>query len=298
MLRLGAISFILLFNYSAVWADGEASSASTNSAALSNGSTGMKDAYTGLEPGKSSTEMPSELIGVGIEEKLGQKIDLSLKVTNEKGELVALSTFFKAHKPVIFSPVYFSCPGLCNFHLNGLTDTLKSVDWSPGNQFEIVAFSFDSKEKSDVALKKKESYLKVYGRPGTEDGWHFVTADEETIRKVTESVGFKYKWNDKVQEWSHASAAIVMSDSGVISRYLHGIQFEARDVKLALNEASNGKVGNIVDSVMLYCFKYDRHQSKYGLQIFRVMQLAGALTVGILALWLIPVMIRSRRENG
>ena len=105
-------------------------------------------------------------------------------------------------------------------------------------------------------------------------------------------------FRSKVQEWSHASAAIVMSDSGVISRYLHGIQFEARDVKLALNEASNGKVGNIVDSVMLYCFKYDRHQSKYGLQIFRVMQLAGALTVGILALWLIPVMIRSRRENG
>ena len=115
--------------------------------------------------------------------------------------------------------------------------------------------------------------------------------------KITQAVGFKYKWNEKVNDWSHASAAIVVSPEGKISRYLHGIQFEARDVKLALNEAADGKVGNIVDSVMLYCFKYDRHQSKYGLQVFNLMKIAGAITVLALALWLIPVMIRARREN-
>jgi protein SCO1/2 len=265
---------------------------------LSNGSTAAREAYTGKEALKSSTEIPDELVGVGIEEKLGQKIDLNLMVTDENNKTVPLSSFFKPHHPVILSPVYFSCPGLCNFHLNGLTETLKSLDWSPGNQFEIVAFSFDAKEKSDVALKKKENYLKVYDRSGTESGWHFVTADQETITKLTQQVGFKFKWNEKVNEWSHASAAIVTSDNGTISRYLHGIQFEARDIKLALNEASNGKVGNIVDSVMLYCFKYDRHQSKYGLQVYRVMQLGGALTIAILAMWLIPVMIRAKRENG
>jgi protein SCO1 len=265
---------------------------------LSNGSTAIKDAYTGKEALKTSTEVPEELKGVGIEEKISQKIDLNLMVTNEDNQKVPLSSFFKTHKPVVLSPVYFNCPGLCNFHLNGLTDTLKQVDWSPGNQFEVVAFSFDPNENYETAAKKKESYLKVYDRPGTQDGWHFVTADQDTIKKLTEQVGFKYKWNEKDKEWSHASAAIILADDGTISRYLHGIQFEPRDFKLALNEAAKGHVGNIVDSVMLYCFKYDQHQSKYGLQVYRVMQMAGALTVAILALWLIPVMIRAKRENG
>lgn len=265
---------------------------------LSNGSTGMKEAYTGHEPLKPVGEVPAEIKDVGVEEKLGQKIDLATMVTDEHNQQVPLSSFFKSHKPVILSPIYFSCPNICNFHLNGLVDVLKNVDWSPGNQFEVVAFSFDSKEKSDIASAKKESYMKMYNRPGTEAGFHFVTADEATIQKLTSEVGFKFKWNDQIKEWAHASAAIILSDDGTISRYLPGIQFEPRDVKLALNEAANGKVGNIVDSVLLYCFKFDRHQSKYGLQAFRVMQLAGALTAAILAAWLIPVLIRAKRENG
>ncbi|MFZ3229062.1 MAG: SCO family protein [Pseudobdellovibrio sp.] len=266
--------------------------------AQSNAALGMKDNYTALEPAKTSTAIPQELEGVGIEEKIGQKIDLTTLVKNEKGESVPLSSFFKAHHPVIFSPVYFNCPGLCNFHLNAVVDILKTVDWSPGNQFDVVAFGFDAKENYLDAAKKKEMYLKIYQRPGTENGWHFVTSDEATIKKITEQIGFKFKWNDKVSEWSHASAAIVISPDGTISRYLHGIQFESRDVKLALNEAADGKVGNIADSVMLFCFKYDRHQSKYGLQVFRVMQLGGAATIVMLALWLIPVIIRAKRENS
>ena len=181
--------------------------------------------------------------------------------------------------------------------MNGLVDTLKLVDWSPSNQFEIIAFSFDWKETSELAAMKKANYLKSYGRAGTDSGWHFVTADEVTVKSLTESVGFKYKWNEKANEWSHASAAIVVSPEGKITRYLHGIMFEPRDVKLALNEASNGKVGNFVDSAMLFCFKYDNHQSKYGLQVFNLMKLAGAITVLALALWLVPVMIRARREK-
>ncbi len=258
---------------------------------------GAREAYTGKETAKPAGEMPKELRDVGIEEKTGQHINLNLMVTDESGKQVALSSFFHAHKPVIMSPVYFSCPGLCNFHLNGLTDVLKSVDWSPSKNFEIVAFSFDPKENAETALKKKENYLKLYGRGGTENGWHFVTADQATINEFTKSVGFKFKWNEQVSEWAHASAAIVVSPEGTISRYLHGIQFEPRDVKLALNEAAGGKVGNIIDSVMLYCFKYDTHQSKYGLQVFSLMKIAGAITVMALALWLLPVMIRARREN-
>ncbi|OFZ31814.1 MAG: photosynthetic protein synthase I [Bdellovibrionales bacterium RIFCSPHIGHO2_01_FULL_40_29] len=266
--------------------------------AQSNAATGMKDTYTALPPSKSSAEVPEELQGVGITEKMGQKIDLNLMVRDESGQLVALGTFFKSPKPVILSLVYFNCPGLCNFHLNGLTDTLKMVDWTPGNEFEIVALSFDSRETADVAVKKKASYLKVYNRPESEKGWHFTTAEEAVVKAITDQVGFQFRWNEKVSEWSHASAAIIISPDGTISRYLHGIQFEPRDVKLALNEASHGKVGNIVDSVMLFCFKYDVHQSKYGLQVFRVMQVGAALTALFLALWLLPVLIRAKRENS
>jgi protein SCO1/2 len=272
-------------------------SAYAQSDSLASGSRGMRDEYTGKAPAKPSAEVPEELKGVGISEKIGDNLDLSMMVTKETGEKVPLSTFFSKHKPVIISPIYFNCPGLCNFHLNGLVETLQKVDWSPADKFEIVAFSFDSTETSEVAKKKKENYLKLYGRKGTDAGWHFVTADAETVKKLTTSVGFSYKWNETAKEWSHASAAIVVSPEGKISRYLHGIMFEPRDVKLALNEAADGKVGSLVDSVMLFCFKYDSHQSKYGLQVFQLMKLGGALTVVALGLWLGTAMIQAKREN-
>jgi protein SCO1/2 len=274
--------------------------AHADSNGLANASGGMKEEYTGKAPAKVSSEVPEELKDVGITEKIGETLDLSLMVTTEKGEVVPLSTFFTKHKPVILSPIYFNCPGLCNFHLNGLVETLQKVDWSPMSKFEVVAFSFDANENQgsrETALKKKQNYLKLYDRKGTDEGWHFVTADAETVKKVTETVGFKFKWNETAKEWSHASAAIVISPEGKISRYLHGIMFEPRDVKLALNEAADGKVGGIVDSAMLFCFKYDNHQSKYGLQVFQLMKIAGAITVLALGLWLGAAMIQAKRES-
>lgn len=260
-----------------------------------------KPHYTGVQQETNSAQMPEELKGVTIAEKIGDNIDLNLDVKNEKGEVVKLSTFFGNHKPVMLSPMYYQCPGLCSFHFNGVIDALKKMDWNPGEKFNIIAFSFDASEnnleKADLAQKKKDSYMKVYGRPGTENGFHFLTADQATIDTLMKQVGFQYRWNEKANEWSHASAAIMISPEGKITRYLHGVDFDARDMKLALNETANGKVGNIVDSVMLYCFKYDQHQSKYGLQVFRVVQLGGALMTLFLGVWLLPILFRSRREK-
>jgi protein SCO1/2 len=260
-----------------------------------------KPHYTGVQQETNSAQMPEELKGVTIAEKIGDNIDLNLDVKNEKGEVVKLSTFFGNHKPVMLSPMYYQCPGLCSFHFNGVIDALKKIDWNPGEKFNIIAFSFDASEnnleKADLAQKKKDSYMKVYGRPGTENGFHFLTADQATIDLLMNQVGFQYRWNAKANEWSHASAAIMISPEGKITRYLHGVDFDARDMKLALNETANGKVGNIVDSVMLYCFKYDQHQSKYGLQVFRVVQLGGALMTLFLGVWLLPILFRSRREK-
>lgn len=262
------------------------------------GPQGSMETYTGKQAPPNSAEVPPELKGVGITQKVGDSIDLNLQVRDEKtGELRTLGSYFHSHKPVMLSPVYFNCPGLCSFHFNGVIEGLQKVDWNPGEKFEVIAFSFDSKEQPPLGQAKKENYMKMYNRPGTENGFHFLTASEETVQKLMASVGFGFRWNEQANEWSHASAAIVITPDGKISRYLHGIAFEPKDMKLALNEASNGKIGNIIDSVVLFCFKYDEHKSKYGLQVFRVVQLAGGLMVLILALWLTPVLIKAGREK-
>lgn len=245
-----------------------------------------------------SSEVPQEIQDVKIEEKLGQKLNLNLQLRNERGETVRLGDFFDGKTPVILSPVYFACPGLCNFHLNGLVEGLKDVDLSAGNQFQVLAISFDSKETPDIAEKKKESYLKVYDRAGTDGGWHFLTGDEENVTALMGSLGFKYKWNDDINEWAHASAAIIASPDGTITRYLPGIQFEAKDIRLAILESAKGKVGTFVDQLVLYCFKYNPHQSRYTIYAFNVMKLGGALMMLALGLWLIPFWMRHRRRSS
>lgn len=251
------------------------------------------------KPGElTANETAKGLEGVGIDEKIGTHLDLNLTFKDENGETVTLAKYFDGSRtPVIISPVYYSCPGLCNFHLNGLTDALKLMDWTAGDKFKVVAISFDAKEQPDVAMKKKASYMKVYGRPGAEAGWSFLTGDEANIKAFTSAVGFKFKWNEDIKEWAHASAAIVVTPDGKISRYLPGIMFDPKDVKLALNEASNGKIGTFVDSLVLYCFQYNPHQSKYTLYALSIMKLGGALMVLVLGLWLLPVLIRSRRAE-
>ena len=243
----------------------------------------------------SSQEQPSEFKDIGIKENLGGSLDLTEKVRNEKGELVTLGTFFDGHRPVILSPVYFACPGLCNYHMNGLTEALKEVDWTPGQKFQVIALSFDAKETPELASKKKEAYMKMYNRPGSEEGFHFLTADADTLKRITGAAGFTYRWDEEQKQWAHGSAAIVLTPDGKIARYLHGIIFDAPTIKMALNEAGQGKVGGFVDQMIWLCFHYDPHLSKYTLYAARIMQIGGALMVLLMAAFLVPAWLRSRR---
>lgn len=254
-------------------------------------------AYDGKPQPLTAAEKPKEFEGIGITERLGEQVDLNTIVQNEKGESLPLKSYFNGHQPVILSLVYYSCPGLCNFHLNGVVDTLKAMDWNVGEKFQMIALSFDSKEKSELAQTKKKSYLEIYGRPGTDSGWHFLTADENAIKTVTENVGFKFRWNETQKEWAHASAAIMLTPDGKISRYLHGIAFDAKDFKLALGEASSGKIGSIAEKLIWYCFKYDPQQSKYTLYAFRLVQLGGGIFILILGALLLPNWLRARKGN-
>lgn len=246
------------------------------------------------ELGVASTEMPRELKNVGITENLGKKIDLSLPFTDETGQTVTLGQFYDGKKPVVISLIYYACPGLCNFHLNGAIDALKNVDWSPGKDFQYVVISFDSKENSDLAAKKKETYMKLYDRPGSSIGWHFLTATDETIKKITDAIGFGYKWNEEAEEWAHASAAVITTPDGTISRYLHGIMFDSKTFKLALIEATKGKIGSFVDQMIWYCFQYDPRTSKYTLYAANLMKLGGGLMVLLFAIFYMLTWYRSR----
>lgn len=254
-------------------------------------------AYDGKPQALAPDQKPRELEGVGISEKLGVQMDLSTPVIDETGATVPLSSIIDGKMPVIFSLVYYSCPSLCNLHLNGLVDGLKQLDWNIGSHFKVVALSFDEKETSDTAHMKREAYFKSYGRSVEGNSWRFLTASAGSIAKITEQVGFKFRWNEESNEWAHASAAIMLTPDGKISRYLHGVMFEKSSLKLALSEASNGKIGNLVDQVVSFCFRYDPHTNKYALAAFRLVQVGGVMIILFLAMLLIPFWLKNRKAK-
>jgi protein SCO1/2 len=224
--------------------------------------------------------LPPQLDGVGIQEKLGNPVDLDLMFTNERGYQVPLRSFFHKDKPVILNLVYYACPMLCNLVLNGQTQVLREVPWTPGEEFEIVTVSIDPSEMFDLAVRKKQMYLESYGKPAT--GWHFLTDYKGNVKKLAQQVGFNYRWDEKTQQFAHAAAIMFLTPEGKVSRYLYGIRFKTRDVRLALTEASESKLGVTVDKLLLFCFHYDPAARSYVLFARNLMRGGGVLTVFIL----------------
>ncbi|HYF52358.1 MAG TPA: SCO family protein, partial [Planctomycetota bacterium] len=219
-----------------------------------------------------------ELEGVGITEKLDAKIPLDLTFRDETGREAKLAEYFDG-KPVLLTLNYSSCPMLCNLQLNGLVDALIGVPLSAGKDFRIVTVSLDPKETLEKSNKSKRKYLLQYGREGAEQGWHFLTGEEKNIRALADSVGFGYRWLEERQEYLHSAAFIFITPDGRVSRYLYGVKFDSGTVKLALLETGEGKVGSIMDQMILFCFKYDPQTGKYSLAAVRILQGGAALTV-------------------
>lgn len=245
-----------------------------------------------------AAETPAELKDIGIEEHLGEYVDPNLEFTADDGRTVKIGEYFQhALKPVMLSIVYYSCPNLCNYHLNGVTAALKQLQWTVGDQFDLVAVSMDHKETADVAAKKKASYIAEYGRPESAKGWHFLTGSEANVKKLTDSVGFKFKWDEKEKQYAHAAAAILVAPGGKIVRYLYGIEFDPKTVRMSLLEASNGKIGSVVDKLILFCFHFDPTKNKYTLYAYNVMRISGLVMLLALALVLVPTWLRERRRQ-
>tara|TARA_B100001248_G_scaffold262696_1_gene261038 strand:- start:8897 stop:9709 length:813 start_codon:yes stop_codon:yes gene_type:complete len=249
-----------------------------------------------LEEG-TANKTPKELEGVGITEHLGEKIDLSTKFRNEEGKEVPLSTYFDGKRPVLLTLIYYSCPSLCNFHLNGLTDVFKQLDkWEVGKQFDVVAISINPKEQADVAKAKKASYIEEYGKPQAASGWHFLTGRQESIDKIAKQIGFQYKWVEETQEYAHSAAAYVISPDGMISRYLYGIGFAPKTLRLSLVEAADGKIGTVLDRFILYCFQYDPDKKSYAFYAYNVMRAGAGFSAIVLLLFLAAFWVRQRKK--
>jgi len=221
---------------------------------------------------------PSLLKEVGIDQKLNQSIPLNLVFRDEHGKTVQLGDYF-GQKPVILSMVYYNCPMLCTQVLNGIESSLKLIPMDIGKQFNVVTVSIDPTERPVLADAKQALYTGLYGRPGAAEGWHFLTGDEPQIRQLANALGFRYAYDPDSKQFAHASAIMLLTPEGKISRYFYGIQFPSRDLRLGLVEASEGKIGTPVDQVLLFCYHYDPSTGKYGLLISRLIQTAGAVTV-------------------
>lgn len=230
--------------------------------------------------------LPTDLEGVGITEHLGAKLPLDLEFRDEDGATVRLGRYFNGQRPVILTLGYYRCPMLCTLVLNSLVDGLKDLPWTPGREFEIVTVSIDPTETPTLAKLKKQNYLEEYARPGAAVGWHFLTGREENIRKLADTVGFRYRYIEERSQYAHAAAIFVVTPDGRMAKVLYGVVYQPKTVRLALTEAGEGKIGTTADQLLLYCFHYDAQEGRYVLAATNLMRFGGATTALVVGLWL------------
>ena len=190
----------------------------------------------------SGNGMPEALQEVGIEQRLGESLPLETVVTNEDGQSVELGSMFEGRRPVVLALVYYECPMLCNEVLNGLTGSLKGISLDAGKDFDVIALSFDARENETpgLAKNKKAAYMERYGRPGSENGWHFLTASQASIDAIANAAGFKYRWDEKSKQFAHAGGVMVVTPEGKMSRYFYGVDYSPRDLIMVLSETATG----------------------------------------------------------
>lgn len=247
-------------------------------------------------PGIAASDQIPILREVGIDQKLDRMIPLDLEFTDESGRTVRIGDYF-GKRPVVLALVYYECPMLCTQVLNGLVGSLEALAFNPGEEFEVVVLSFDPGETPALAANKRETYLRRYSRPGTDAGWHFLTGREAAVRALADAVGFRYAYDEAIDQYAHPAAITVLTGEGRVSSYLYGIEFAPRDLRLALVEATEGRIGTAVDQVLLFCYHYDPETGKYGLVVMNLVRTGGVLTVVGLGAFILLTLRRERRER-
>ena len=252
----------------------------------------MSGPMSGSAGAQPSGPMP---MNVGFDQRLGARVPLDLEFRDEAGRRVRLAEYADGGRPVVLVLAYYGCPMLCTLVLNGLLTSLKATGLEAGADFEVVVVSFDPREEPELAQAKKSAYMRLYDRPDEEKAFHFLTGAKEAIQPLTEAVGFRYAYDPVGGQFAHASGFVVLTPGGVVSRYLYGIDYDPRDVRLSLVEAAGGTIGDITDELLLLCFNYDPARGRYGAIALGVIRGGGVLTVLVLG-GAIVVMNRRRRR--
>ncbi len=243
---------------------------------------------------KNAATIPGPLADIGIDQRLGESLPLGLTFRDEMGRTVRLGDYF-GERPVVLSLVYYECPMLCTLVLNGLTGALETINLEPGRDYEVVTVSIDPGESFPLAVAKKKEYVKRLGRPAAETSWHFLTGDEENIKKLAAAVGFRYAYDPKTDLFIHAAGIMVATPDGRLARYLYGVEYAPRDLRLSLVEASEGRLGTLSDQVLLFCYQYDPHSGTYSVAALSLVRGGGILTVVLIAGF---VTLMLRREKA
>jgi protein SCO1/2 len=255
-------------------------------------------ALSGITAASASAQQlttPAILSKVGISQNLNAQIPPDLVFRDEAGKSVRIGDYF-GQKPIVLSLVYFDCPALCTEVLNGELRTMNAISLNLGKDFEAITVSFEPKDTPTLARAKRDVYLGQYGRTGTADHWHFLTGEQKSIDALTNAAGFQYAYDSSIRQYAHAAAIMVLTPDGRIDRYFYGVVYPARDVRLGLVEASQGKIGTMTDHALLYCYQYDPMTGKYGVVIINVLRAAGGLTVLILGIFMTVMFLRERKR--
>jgi protein SCO1/2 len=251
--------------------------------------------YSSPPEREPANERPAALREVGIDQKLDGQLPLDAMFKDETGRDVALGDYFGKGRPVVLALVYYDCPMLCTQVLNGMTGALKTISLDAGTDFDVIALSFDPREQPKLAKAKKTAYMGRYGRPGTEEGWHFLTGTPDAIARVTDAVGFRYTFDEQLGQFAHGALITVLTPEARISRYLYGIDYGGRDLRLALVEASSGAIGTPVDQALLYCYHWDPTTGRYGFFVMNLVRGAGVLTLLGFGTFIVVSLRRERR---
>lgn len=238
---------------------------------------------------------PRELEEVGVDEKLGTIVDGSIEFVTESGRPVPLRSFLNQGRPVILNFVYYSCPMLCSMVLNGVTSSMRDLDWTPGKEYEVLTISFDPRETHELAAAKKQAYMASFDRPAP--GWHFLTDAGDSAKKLAAQVGYKYRWDTGRSQYAHTAAIILLTPEGKVARYLYGIKYKPFDLRLGLTEAAQGRLqGTKMEQMLLYCFQYDANARSYVMTARNIMRAGGAMTLLILGATLMKFWRREREQ--
>ena len=254
-------------------------------------------AQSGVAPASApvATDLPAAAAGVGIDQKLGSRLPLDVAFADETGRHVPLGAFF-GRRPVVLALVYYECPMLCTYTLNGLLRAARALSFDAGKEYEIVAVSFDPAESSELAARKKHAYIQRYGRPGTEHGWHFLTGTPDAVRRLTEAAGFRYRYDDAARQFAHAAGIMVATPDGTLARYFYGIEYAPRDLRFGIIEASAGRVGTPIDQLMLLCYHYDPARGTYAATAMGLVRVAGVMTLVAIGGFIIVSLRRERKS--